>query len=172
MSYFFDNNNRYQIIYPFTSEKINVASNISDGAQKCYQEIKENNIMTHVFIVHEIDQGNMYYFDIPKYKNLIPVNNNDQSNLFGLHEHIPNRHINQSINIIPIKSISNTNQPQYQPQSTNQLVEQKQDYDQAFAHRVITRLNNVEFELDAIKRSMALNNQKVEKDEELSCSVM
>lgn len=70
MSYYFDNNNRYQIIYPFTSNKIHVESSIDHGAYRCYQELKEHNVVTYIFIVHDIDAGTLYYFNIPKNKHL------------------------------------------------------------------------------------------------------
>lgn len=160
MSYYFDNNNRYQIIYPFTSEKIHVASNISTGAEKCYQEIKEKNIVTPVFIVHEIDQGNMYYFDIPKYKNQNPTNNfhqtNTQNNPQNTYPDIAQR---------PIKLLQD-NVIVHNPMNENNKMNQLHHYD-----ALITRLNNVEYELDLMKKSLA-QNQKIEKDEELSCSIL
>lgn len=144
MSYFFDNNNRYQIIYPFTSEKIHVATNITIGAQKCYQEIKDNNIVTPVFIVHDIDQSNMYYFDIPKYKNVIESGEKEKDkDTHSLQNNItPNININQNVS--------------------------SHHYDS-----IVTRLNHVECELDEIKKMLTLEkNINVEKNEELSCNIM
>lgn len=68
MSNYFDNNNRYQIIYPYTSDKIYVENSITKAANKCYNEIKQRDIKTYIFIVHDIDSGNIFYFNIPKYK--------------------------------------------------------------------------------------------------------
>jgi hypothetical protein len=69
MSHYFDGTRRFQIVYPYTSDKIHVEKNISHGAYKCYNEIKEKNIKTYLFIVHDIDAGTLYYFNIPKHKN-------------------------------------------------------------------------------------------------------
>ena len=44
MSYYFDNNSRYQIIYPYTSDKIHVEPSIDHGVYRCYQELKDRNI--------------------------------------------------------------------------------------------------------------------------------
>src|SRR5258705_3150960 len=74
MSYYFDNNNRYQIVHPYTSDKIHVAPDIDHGAYKCYQELKEKNSNAYIFIVHEIDGGTLYYFNIPKNKQFENVN--------------------------------------------------------------------------------------------------
>ena len=79
MSYYFDNNNRYQIIYPFNSEKIHVEPDLDHGAYKCYHEIKNKNVKTYMFIVHDIDNGALYHFNIPKYKNLVNTDNQNQT---------------------------------------------------------------------------------------------
>lgn len=75
MSYYFDNNSRYQIIYPYTSDKIHVEPSIDHGAYRCYQEIKDREIITYIFIVHDIDAGTLYYFNIPKNKHLEATQN-------------------------------------------------------------------------------------------------
>ena len=154
MSYFFDNNNRYQIIYPFTSEKIHVEQNLSAAAHKCYQEIKESNVKTHIFIIHDIDQGNMYYFDIPKNKD---NNTNQIDNNINLMNGMKNP--NQHTFLQPTRVIPNPN------------IEMRNDGSKQYYDSVITRLNNVEYELEMIKKTIS-QNHKQEKDEELSCNIM
>jgi len=70
MNNFFSGYNRYQIIFPYESSKQHSEPDLDHGAYKCYQELVENNVMTHIFIVHNIDTGDIYYFDIPKNKHL------------------------------------------------------------------------------------------------------
>ncbi len=115
MSYYFDNNNRYQIVYPFTSDKIHVESNISNGAYRCYQEIIKNNVKTYIFIVHDIDADKIYYFNIPKYKN-IEKSTNDNTLIPGT---------SQSISQLQSQLKS---QSQLQSQSQSQLHSQSQSH--------------------------------------------
>src|SRR5205814_5342740 len=70
MSHYFDKNERYQIIYPYESSKQYPEPDLDHGAYRCYQELVENNVMTYTFIVHNIDAGTIYYFNIPKNKHL------------------------------------------------------------------------------------------------------
>jgi hypothetical protein len=77
MSYGFENNNRYQTVYPYTSDKIYVEPDISRGAYRCYKELKEKNIITYIFIVHDIDAGILYYLNIPKYKSAVHSTQNN-----------------------------------------------------------------------------------------------
>src|SRR5579872_496628 len=130
MSYYFDNNNRYQIIYPYSSNKIHVAKNIDHGVHKCYQELKEYDVKTYIFMVHDIDSGMVYYFNIPKYKNLQDIDANiiDTVNAVISTHDIDNVPQPQNDNItLPNDSIIlNTNDPvtslhfPQSPQQTNQ----------------------------------------------------
>jgi hypothetical protein len=149
MSYIFDNKNRYQIVFPYTSNKIHVETNIDHGAYKCYQELKEQDVKTYIFMVHDIDSGMIYYFNIPKYKEY-------DTNTKNLSSHIVNN-TNKDINI---NNINNT-----VPVSTNyenKLHQKKQD-------EIITRLNHVEYELEILKKMML---RKPKKEEELSCVIL
>jgi hypothetical protein len=70
MNHYFDKRERYQIIYPYESNKQYNESDLNHGVYKCYQELMENGINTYIFIIHNIDSGNIYYFNIPKNKHL------------------------------------------------------------------------------------------------------
>jgi hypothetical protein len=115
MNDFFSGYNRYQVIFPYESSKQHSEPDLDHGAYKCYQELVENNVMTHIFIIHNIDTGDIYYFDIPKNKHLEASQqiylNNDPSTMKN---HQPD-HQDQTMD--PIKQIdkpyiqSSINQP-------------------------------------------------------------
>lgn len=161
MSYFFDNNNRYQIIFPYTSDKIHVSKDINYGAFKCYQELKDRNIKTYIFMIHDIDGGTVYHFNIPKYKNLHDQQQNtvpDIINQNGIPILQQNQSINKSINqqIADIESKQNNQNNQY-----NQITQSNQN-------EIITRLNHVEYQLDVLKKYCT----RVPKKEEGTCVIL
>jgi hypothetical protein len=189
MSHYFDNNNRYQIIYPFTSKKIHVEQNLDRGANKCYQEIKDKNIKTYIFIVHDIDNGGLYYFNIPKFKNT--TNNNDQGQ---------GQTITKKDSLVPTNpDISNLTQdliptgdgcdlndhrdnenrddqrekclPSRKYLNEHKEHEQNLTYKESKINRdnddVIRRLNKVEYDLDIIKSHITHHQPK----EESSCVI-
>ncbi|VBB18010.1 hypothetical protein YASMINEVIRUS_473 [Yasminevirus sp. GU-2018] len=248
MSYYFENKSRYQIIFPFTSDKIHVESDLDHGVFSCYEELKERGVKTPVFMVHDIDAGAMYELEIPKYKHLDvkgnvidePYNNtlrgdarraaqNDQSmnqsgnqsgifstngvNVNGVNKMydannqqqlskgtvaIPSSNFSGSVNQInhvnpvlpdhlPMNAQLNTQPSQIPTQSQNlqqgipqnslyppvqsvQIVQPNPstDYDRVRQNEIITRLNHVEYQLDALKRIV---KQKPKKEEE-GCTIM
>lgn len=195
MSYYFDNNNRYQIIYPYTSNKIHVAKDINHGVHKCYQELKKHDVKTYIFMVHDIDSGMVYYFDIPKYKDLQDIdsgmtNNVDvTNNMSGINSVKNSQNQNNDNMILNDNVILNTNDPvtslqsiqsiqalqsvplQTSPtltQHTTQHTEQNRNI-QATQNEIITRLNHVEYQLDVLKKMMI---HKPKKEDESSCVIM
>lgn len=157
MSYHFDNNNRYQIIFPYTSDKIHVEKDLNHGAYKCYQELKELDVKTYLFMVHDMDNGVIYHFNIPKYKAyehqtepkpkevdksyILTTVENDKSQLQ---------------NIQTAQTVQ-TVQP-FQTIQTAQAVQ----LDQSRLNDLIVRLNNVEYQLDKIKKSVTKHPKKDE----------
>lgn len=193
MSYYFDNNNRYQIIYPYTSNKIHVAKDINHGVHKCYQELKKHDVKTYIFMVHDIDSGMVYYFNIPKYKDLKDLNDVDSGMLDTVD--VPND-ISNITNITGIKIpqindnvILDTNDPiaslrsvqalqsaqplQYTQSLQNSpaitLNAEQNRMVQATQNEIVTRLNHVEYQLDVLKKMMI---HKPKKDDESSCVIM
>lgn len=138
MSYYFDNNNRYQIIYPYSSNKIHIANNIKKASEKCYQELKNNNYETYIFIVHDIDHDEFFYFNIPKYKNI--ENNKKELDV-----------TNKSINYEKQNKLDNTND---MLDINKELI----NYDKLKQNEIVTRLNNLEYELNNIKNKLRDNN--------------
>jgi hypothetical protein len=151
-----ENNNRYQIIYPFTSDKIHIASNISDAAHKCYQELKDKNIITHIFIIHDIDQSNMYYFDIPKYKNSNPISSINPMNPTNS---------NPITSITPMNSNPVNLDVPFDPnhQKYDEITKQKYD-------SIISRLTNVEYGLEMVQKSLTQRYEN--NNDEISCTIM
>lgn len=203
MSYYFENNSRYQIIYPYTSDKIYVEPDIDHGAYRCYQELKERDVKTYIFFVHDIDHGTIYYFNIPKYKDLNnnskyeDFNNNPVENITFVNDtnSMPLQGITNNQNPIPIGIIDKQNQlnttnatnttinPVSNPtpnvsttilvnhvppeQNDKQIVQST--FDRAKQNEIITRLNHVEYQLDAIKKAVFT---KPPKKEEEGCTIM
>lgn len=166
MSYYFDNKNRYQIIFPYTSDKIHVETDIDHGAFKCYQELKEQDVKTYLFMVHDIDSGMIYYFNIPKYKHLQSKCAPDEATHLKLNT--------QPELLIPQQTIQLTQQPQQQPliqvQSLPQTQSQLQDnnqFNQKKQNEIITRLNHVEYQLESLKKMI---NKKPKKEED-GCTI-
>lgn len=197
MSYYFDNNSRYQIIYPYTSDKIHVEPSVDHGAYRCYQELKDRDIITYIFIVHDIDAGTLYYFNIPKNKHLDvmdakdrsprqlpgqspqtihPISQNTTNNFKpGVTVSVPEPGI-QSIQSLPTQQM-NTGIPTNQPiQSINIInpahqpvpINTQPDYNLAKQNEIITRLNHVEYQLDTLKKKV----YSLPKKEEEGCVVM
>ena len=144
MSHFFDNKYRYQIVYPYTSDKIYVESSIDHGAYKCYQEIKEKNIMTYIFIVHDIDASNLYYFNIPKNKSVDPksVDPNIPVCMPQGHEYVQDKSISLPTNVSQVVSTKH------------------QD------NEIILRINNLEHKVNKLKKKI----KELSKEEE--CVIM
>jgi hypothetical protein len=155
MSYYFDNNSRYQIIYPYTSDKIYVESSIDHGAYRCYQELKDRDVITYIFIVHDIDKGTLYYFNIPKNKHLDATQNQATNPL------IPVSHNTKIQDLLtqspPMQSINIIN-PVNPP-----------DHNAIKQNEIITRLNHVEYQLDVLKKSIQSAPKKEEDD---GCVIM
>ena len=219
MSYYFENTSRYQIIFPYTSDKIYVEGDLDHGVFQCYQEIKKLNVKTPVFMVHNIDAGSIYTIEIPKYKhlNLNMINNNNPTNiqLKTAEQHIINRYdvpfssnnitnhakelvsslavlptpnieqpqinapsftsinsipinasinsvpINPSINLVPVNPSINS-MPINAPINSMLINAVQTEYDKMRQNEIITRLHNVEYQLDMLKRIV---DKKPEKDE-------
>lgn len=174
MSYYFDDNGRYQIIFPYTSDKIHVAKDINYGAFKCYQELKECDIKTYIFMVYAIDGGTVYYFNIPKYKHL-QDNNQNQTNpdicgILNLNKpeicKIEQNELlskskdlgNVSVNTTQICEYPHHPKMMHLPEEMkyNQITQSKQN-------EIITRLNHVEYQLETLKNNM-LQKPKQEDD--------
>jgi len=153
MNYYFDDNNRYQIIFPYTSDKIHVERDIEHGASKCYQELKDRDTKTYIFMVHDIDAGTVYYFNIPKYKHL----QNTDADKFVLNSVVtPTPHTLPIPTPIQIPTTSTST-------STSTVLPQMYD--------IIMRLNHVEYQLDVLKKTIVTNRQK-EEDTEENCTIM
>lgn len=174
MNPFFDNKNRYQIIYPYTSDKIYVETDINSAARKCYQEINASNLRPFIFIVHDIDTGMIYHFNIPKNKD----QQNNNVNLGLNNNPIPNNIIPNNTtpnNIIPNNIIP---QAQYQvlqqpaiPPPVIQMVQPSNDNTQILNkyNEVITRLNNVEYQLDTMRKIITA---KPKKEDDGDCVIL
>lgn len=62
---------RYQIVVPYTSDKIYEASSLKKGAKKCYREFKMNVARypnSKSFTIMDIDNLNTYQFALNKYQ--------------------------------------------------------------------------------------------------------
>jgi hypothetical protein len=182
MNYYFDNNNRYQIIFPYTSDKIYVEKDISYGAFKCYQELKDRNIKTYIFMVHDIDAGTIYYFNIPKNKHLQDITqNNDEiitkSNKLEIMLGSPDRKLLQNQpnienkNSFPTQLPQNENitmniLPNHEIQSKHENIPTVFEYNQITQLKqndIITRLNHVEYQLEVMRKNII---QKPKEDDE------
>lgn len=185
MSYYFDNNNRYQIIFPYTSDKIHVDKDINYGAFKCYQELKERNIKTYIFMIHDIDAGTVYYFNIPKYKYLQDTSqrNNENPNNYSLPKDVLD--VTDRVSIPHDKMISQNNQdiskinqipqnennlPVQHVQTIPQHISTEFEYNkitQLKQNDIITRLNHLEYQLEVIRK----NSIQKPKNDDDNCTI-
>lgn len=196
MSYHFDSNNRYQVIYPYTSDRIYVEPELSSAAYKCYQEIKNKGLKTYIFIVHDIDAGKLYYFNIPKYKDVdqgIPTQsiNNRSANIpmpdFDQLIANNNDSLLEHTETVPIKELalaqgsraSSLVKPN-PDNCSNIIITQENNvvddrtapesnvpsFDKLKQNEIITRLNHVEYELYIIKKKIAKEKHILKKKEE------
>lgn len=233
MSHHFDNNNRYQIIYPYTSDRIYVEPDINHGAYRCYNELKDRDIKTYIFIVHEIDTAAIYYFNIPKFRdyhnqqdfgntntNTIPsgsfpaltkpptniphgiiegINTQNPSLVDAVSIHSASQNVSSKQLVVPGLSqdtslpnsvvlataptltlpISPNNLPTIPliptepekviPTHTFQLIQPTDKFDKLKQDEIIMRLNNVEYQLDIIKKNF---NQAKKNEEEDNCIIL
>jgi hypothetical protein len=198
MAHYFDNNMRYQIIYPYESDRIHVEPDLDHGAYKCYQEIKDRDVKTYIFMVHAIDAGMVYYFNIPKNKHLdehqtqpnsqnVPIAGSPLSGFRLQNKHPVQPQTNVPVNPqIPPVSISVTNAPsivnqptsvpsQVSGQGTMQNMTQipTPEYDKTKQNDIITRLNYVEYQLDVIKKVYLPRIKEKEKEKgDEGCVIM
>jgi len=166
MNPFFDNKNRYQIIYPYTSDKIYVESDINSAARKCYQEINASSLKPYIFIVHDIDTGMIYHFNVPKNKDLQDTNINPPN---ALPNALPNTMPIITNNILPPTQYQTIQQPapiiqMVQPHPSNDNSQLLNKYNE-----VITRLNKVEYQLDNMRKIITA---KPKKDEDGECTIL
>ena len=183
MSYYFDNNSRYQIIYPYTSDKIYVESSIDHGAYRCYQELKDRDVITYIYIVHDIDKGTLYYFNIPKNKHLDATQNQATNPLNPAQNQATNPlnpTQNQATN--PLNPTQNQATNSLNPISHNTIIQDSltqlpsmqsiniinPDHSAIKQNEIITRLNHVEYQLDVLKKRI----QSAPKKEEDGCVIM
>lgn len=191
MTYYFENKNRYQVIFPYTSDKIHVEPDLDHGVHSCYQELKDRGVKTPVFLVYNMDSGNVYELEIPKYKDIQlrkPDNNNGQT-INSFQQPAPNQtQVNQPMQsnyqiqpnppqpnatqLNPSQTNpSQLNQPQPNPLQLNppmqsvQIIQQPTpiDYDKQRHNELVTRLNHVEYQLEVLKKALI---QKPKKEEE------
>jgi hypothetical protein len=62
---------RFKLLHPIDSDNIHIADSVMKGADKCYAEIKDNNITSAHFCILNVDDRNIYAFEIPKYSNMV-----------------------------------------------------------------------------------------------------
>lgn len=146
MSYYFDTLNRFQIVYPYTSDKIYVEANLSNGADKCYQEIKNKDIKTYIFIVHDIDSNHLYYYNIPKNKKYESVDN--------IKTNIINNNTNNNTITDDINNITITNNDTNNNTMTNDVLDTKNKV----IDDIIKRLDQIEYDIESLKKSIKKNN--------------
>jgi len=104
-------------------------------------------------MVHDIDAGTVYYFNIPKYKHL----QNGDADKFVL-----NSVMTPTSHTLPTQIPTPQPTPVQIP-STPAVLPQMYD--------IVMRLNHVEYQLDVLKKTIVTNRQK-EEDTEENCTIM
>lgn len=70
-------NNRYQLIYPITGNKVYSTSDLYSAGYKCYEELKNLDIIgDSVFVMKDVDSGNVYVFKINNFDRTVVDNKN------------------------------------------------------------------------------------------------
>ena len=61
-----ENKQIYRLIKPYQSNTVYEARTIMHGAGKCYKELKKNNVSSNTFSIMNINDNNVYNFNINK----------------------------------------------------------------------------------------------------------
>ncbi len=158
MTSYFDKNKRYQIVYPYVSDKIHVEDDLNIGVEKCYREIESRKIKAPLFVIHDIDSNKLYDVEIPKYKNVNNSNNmndmniklNNDQTLSKKAENIDLTKLNGPLNN---NHVSNPN-------------------DRQMNNDVVMRINKLEYDVMKIKNEIINSNKANNKDKEESCTII
>jgi hypothetical protein len=151
----FGEGDRYQIIYPYESDKIYIKPDVNAGVYSCYRELMRSNIKDPLFMVHNLDTGTIYHLEIPKFKNLT---HNKISNIHKPIINKPNAPLVTQVQTLQIP------QPQI-PQPV--IIEEPREISRARINDLVTRLNNVEYQVEKLRKKI----KKIPKKEEEICII-
>jgi hypothetical protein len=152
MTSYFDKNKRYQIVFPYTSDKIYVENNLNEGADKCYREIEERKMKIPLFVIHDIDSNKLFDVEIPKYKN---ANHNPNPNL-----NLNKGHESEHIDITNLDIPTNVN-----------AINVNSNMNPSINNDIIVRINKLEYDVMKIKNEI-ISNRSNNKDKEESCTII
>ena len=162
----FGEGDRYQLIYPYESDKIHIEPNANAGVHSCYNELRRSNIKNSLFMVHNIDSGTIYHLEIPKFKHFKEEKSSHKKNI-----EVPNNneclHIQhpQQLNnpaIIPNQTLD-INKLNSQPLINDRL----DNISRSRISDIVTRLNNVEYQVEELRKKL----KRLPKKEEDSCII-
>ena len=76
-----NNKNIYRLINPYQSNKVYEASTTLHGANKCYNELKKNNVNCNSFAIMNMNDNSIYNFNVKEKPNALIKENNEVKQL-------------------------------------------------------------------------------------------
>jgi len=77
--------NIYRLVKPYQSKKVYEASTFMHGANKCYKELKKNNVNCDSFTIMNMNDNSLYNFNMNKKPTML-LEHNDPSQLLNINQ--------------------------------------------------------------------------------------
>ena len=78
------NKDIYRLVKPYQSNKVHEASTFMHGANKCYKELKKNNVQCEMFTIMNINDNSLYDFNMNNKPKMLLEEKNDPTQLLNI----------------------------------------------------------------------------------------
>ena len=80
------NKDIYRLVKPYQSNKVHEASTFMHGANKCYKELKKNNVNCESFTIMNINDNSLYDFNMNNKPKMLLEEKNDPTQLLNINQ--------------------------------------------------------------------------------------
>ena len=80
------NKDIYRLVKPYQSNKVHEASTFMHGANKCYKELKKNNVQCEMFTIMNINDNSLYDFNMNNKPKMLLEEKNDPTQLLNINQ--------------------------------------------------------------------------------------
>ena len=80
------NKDIYRLVKPYQSNKVHEASTFMHGANKCYNELKKNNVQCESFTIMNINDNSLYDFNMNNKPKMLLEEKNDPTQLLNINQ--------------------------------------------------------------------------------------
>jgi hypothetical protein len=80
------NKDIYRLVKPYQSTKVHESTTFMHGANKCYNELKKNNVSCNSFTIMNINDNNLYNFNINNKPKMLLEEKNDPTQLLNINQ--------------------------------------------------------------------------------------